>query len=137
MGELRGVGAGDFNGDGLTDVFEVGNNGYSNGGSSPGTFALTCDRGSRADMPWDYMPLKIYQQLLAEEGLFLGGSAALNVLAAARVARTLPAGSVVVTILCEPDGSFLLCESIRNPRVTPVRNRKSAGVSPPKNWLKT
>ena len=49
-GIVRGVVAGDFNGDGLTDVFEVGNNGYSNGGSSPGTFALTCDRGSRADM---------------------------------------------------------------------------------------
>ncbi|HEY4441370.1 MAG TPA: cysteine synthase A [Candidatus Elarobacter sp.] len=39
--------------------------------------------------------------LLREEGLFLGGSAALNVAAAARYARTLPAGEVVVTILCD------------------------------------
>ncbi|MDB5041494.1 MAG: cysK, partial [Candidatus Eremiobacteraeota bacterium] len=39
--------------------------------------------------------------LLREEGLFVGGSAALNVAAAARFARTLPAGSRVVTILCD------------------------------------
>jgi cysteine synthase A len=39
--------------------------------------------------------------LLREEGLFLGGSAALNVVAAARYATTLPSGSRVVTILCD------------------------------------
>jgi cysteine synthase A len=39
--------------------------------------------------------------LVREEGLFLGGSAALNVVAAARVANTLAPGSVVVTILCD------------------------------------
>ncbi len=39
--------------------------------------------------------------LVREEGLFVGGSAALNVAAAARYARTLPAGSRVVTILCD------------------------------------
>lgn len=39
--------------------------------------------------------------LLRNEGLFVGGSAALNVAAAARYARTLPAGSSVVTILCD------------------------------------
>jgi cysteine synthase A len=39
--------------------------------------------------------------LLREEGLFLGGSAALNVAAAARYATTLPAGSRVATILCD------------------------------------
>jgi len=39
--------------------------------------------------------------LLREEGLFLGGSAALNVAAAARYAATLPAGSRIVTILCD------------------------------------
>jgi len=39
--------------------------------------------------------------LLREEGLFVGGSAALNVAAAARYARTLPAGSGVVTVLCD------------------------------------
>ena len=39
--------------------------------------------------------------LLREEGLFVGMSAALNVAGAARYARTLPAGSRVVTILCD------------------------------------
>jgi len=39
--------------------------------------------------------------LLREEGLFVGGSAALNVAAAARYARGLPAGSTVVTVLCD------------------------------------
>jgi cysteine synthase A len=39
--------------------------------------------------------------LLREEGLFVGGSAALNVAAAARYAVTLPAGSRIVTILCD------------------------------------
>ena len=39
--------------------------------------------------------------LVREEGLFLGGSAALNVVGAARYALTLPAGSRVVTILCD------------------------------------
>jgi cysteine synthase A len=39
--------------------------------------------------------------LLREEGLFVGGSAALNVAAAARFARTLPEGSTVVTVLCD------------------------------------
>jgi cysteine synthase A len=39
--------------------------------------------------------------LLREEGLFIGGSAALNVAGAARYAMTLPAGSRVVTILCD------------------------------------
>jgi len=39
--------------------------------------------------------------LLREEGLFVGGSAALNLVGAARYARTLPEGSTVVTILCD------------------------------------
>jgi cysteine synthase A len=39
--------------------------------------------------------------LLREAGLFVGGSAALNVAGAARYAATLPAGSRVVTVLCD------------------------------------
>jgi hypothetical protein len=35
--------------------------------------------------------------LLREEGLFVGSSSAMNVVAACRVARTLPEGSVIVT----------------------------------------
>jgi len=39
--------------------------------------------------------------LLREEGIYTGGSAALNVAGAARLAKTLPPGSTVVTILCD------------------------------------
>ncbi len=39
--------------------------------------------------------------LVREEGLFIGGSAALNVAGAARYAMSLPEGSVVATILCD------------------------------------
>ena len=41
------------------------------------------------------------QWLLREEGLFVGGSAALNIAAAARYATTLPAGSRIATVLCD------------------------------------
>ena len=44
--------------------------------------------------------------LLAHEGLFVGGSAALNVVGAARTALALPAGSTVVTILCDGGGRY-------------------------------
>lgn len=40
-------------------------------------------------------------RLLDEEGLFVGGTSALNVVAAAAVAKTLPEGSNVATILCD------------------------------------
>ncbi|KAG0679745.1 hypothetical protein C6P41_000600 [Kluyveromyces marxianus] len=40
-------------------------------------------------------------RLLDEEGLFVGGTSALNVVAAAKVGSTLPEGSNVVTILCD------------------------------------
>ena len=39
--------------------------------------------------------------LLRHEGVFVGPSAALNVAGAVRVAKTLPPGSTVVTILCD------------------------------------
>ncbi|MGH7715028.1 MAG: pyridoxal-phosphate dependent enzyme, partial [Vulcanimicrobiaceae bacterium] len=41
------------------------------------------------------------QWLLHNEGLYVGGSAALNVVAASRYAKTLPKDSVVCTILCD------------------------------------
>lgn len=40
-------------------------------------------------------------RLLDEEGLFVGGTSALNVVAAAKVAQSLPEGSNVATILCD------------------------------------
>lgn len=51
------------------------------------------------------------RRLAREEGLFVGVSAGGNVFAAVRLARTLPAGSVVVTVLCD-SGSRYLSEDI-------------------------
>ncbi len=39
--------------------------------------------------------------LLRNEGLFVGPSAALNVVGAVKLARQLPPGATVVTILCD------------------------------------
>ncbi len=50
------------------------------------------------------------RRLAREEGLLVGVSAGANVYAALRLARTLPEGSVVVTILCD-NGSRYLNES--------------------------
>ena len=41
------------------------------------------------------------KRLAREEGLFVGVSSGANVLAALRIAQALPAGSVVVTVLCD------------------------------------
>jgi cysteine synthase A len=49
----------------------------------------------------DRTTIEMAYWLLREEGLYVGGSAALNVAGAARYARTLPAGSTVVTVLCD------------------------------------
>lgn len=40
-------------------------------------------------------------RLLDEEGLYLGGTSALNVVAACKVAKELPEGANVATILCD------------------------------------
>ncbi|MDR1949611.1 MAG: cysteine synthase family protein [Spirochaetaceae bacterium] len=50
------------------------------------------------------------RRLAREEGLFVGVSSGANVLAALGLARTLPGGSVVVTLLCD-SGSRYLSES--------------------------
>jgi cysteine synthase B len=47
------------------------------------------------------------RRLAREEGLFVGVSSGANVHAALRLARELPAGSVVVTILCDGGGKYL------------------------------
>ncbi|HXM35015.1 MAG TPA: cysteine synthase family protein, partial [Pyrinomonadaceae bacterium] len=48
------------------------------------------------------------QEILAQEdGLFVGPSSGANVFAALRLARTLPPGSVVVTILCDGGERYL------------------------------
>src|SRR5215471_4063694 len=45
--------------------------------------------------------LSMKDRLAKEEGLFVGPSSGANVFAALRLARSLPSGSVVVTILCD------------------------------------
>jgi cysteine synthase B len=47
------------------------------------------------------------RRLAREEGLFVGVSSGANVLAAMRLAQELPAGSVVVTILCDGGERYL------------------------------
>jgi cysteine synthase A len=60
--------------------------------------AAPVDDALRVD---DRTMVEMAHWLLREEGLFVGGSAALNVAAAARYAATLPPGSRIVTILCD------------------------------------
>jgi cysteine synthase len=45
--------------------------------------------------------------LLEHEGIFVGGSSGLNAVGAATIARGLPAGSTVVTILCDGGARYL------------------------------
>jgi cysteine synthase len=56
------------------------------------------DDAQRVD---DRTMIEMAHWLLREEGIFVGGSAALNVAAAARFAKTLPEDSKIVTILCD------------------------------------
>ena len=56
------------------------------------------DRALRVE---DREAIEMAHWLLRNEGLFLGGSAALNVVGAARLALTLPENSRVATILCD------------------------------------
>jgi cysteine synthase A len=62
------------------------------------------DRAIRAD---DKDAVAMVHWLLHNEGLFVGGSSGLNVLGATRIARELPEGSVVVTILCDGGERYL------------------------------
>ena len=61
----------------------------------------------------DRAMIEMVHYLLREEGLLLGGSAGLNVTAAARVALTLPPKSTVATILC--DGGTRYMSRLFNP----------------------
>lgn len=54
----------------------------------------------------DEKTIKMIYRLLDEEGLYLGASSCLNVVAAYEMAQTLGKGSTVVTLLC--DGGMLL-----------------------------
>eukprot|EP00445_Apocalathium_hangoei_P027344 CAMPEP_0203922284 /NCGR_PEP_ID=MMETSP0359-20131031/62324_1 /ASSEMBLY_ACC=CAM_ASM_000338 /TAXON_ID=268821 /ORGANISM="Scrippsiella Hangoei, Strain SHTV-5" /LENGTH=1343 /DNA_ID=CAMNT_0050850125 /DNA_START=1 /DNA_END=4032 /DNA_ORIENTATION=+ len=63
----------------------------------------------------DQEALDMAYYLLAHEGLFVGSSAAVNCAAAVKVARQLPAGSVVATVLC--DGGQRHVTKFYNPSV--------------------
>jgi cysteine synthase A len=62
------------------------------------------DRAIRAE---DKDAIAMVHWLLRNEGLFVGGSSGLNVLGAARIARDLPEGAVIVTILCDGGERYL------------------------------
>ncbi|CAD7704031.1 unnamed protein product, partial [Ostreobium quekettii] len=49
----------------------------------------------------DREAVEMAQHLIRNDGLFVGSSAAVNCVGAAKVARSLGPGSVVVTILCD------------------------------------
>jgi cysteine synthase B len=53
------------------------------------------------------------QRLAREEGLLVGPSSGANVFAALRLARTLPAGSLVVTVLCDGGERYLSEDFLR------------------------
>lgn len=54
----------------------------------------------------DSLSIAMVYRLLDEEGIYVGGTSALNVVAAAEVAKTLPEGSNVVTILCDSSHKY-------------------------------
>jgi cysteine synthase A len=66
--------------------------------------AAAVDDAIRVD---DQTMVEMAYYLVREEGLLLGGSAALNVAAAARVALSLPSGSTVVTVFGDGGGRYL------------------------------
>jgi cysteine synthase len=62
------------------------------------------DRAIRAT---DAQAIAMAHWLLEHEGIFVGGSSGLNVIGAATIARELPPGSTVVTILCDGGARYL------------------------------
>ena len=70
-------------------------------GQSRITANLKAARIDNAIQISDTKCLHTLKMLVAEEGLFLGGSSGINVAAAIEIGKQLPKGSVVVTILCD------------------------------------
>ncbi len=61
----------------------------------------------RAIRKTDAQAVGMAHWLLAHEGIFVGGSSGLNVVGAATIARELPPGSTVVTMLCDGGARYL------------------------------
>ena len=55
----------------------------------------------------DQEAVEMAYYLMRNEGLFVGYSASLNVVGAVKVAKSLPEGSTVVTILCDGGERYL------------------------------
>jgi cysteine synthase A len=90
-GELRPEGESDLEGIGIKRL-------TANFGGAP------IDRAIRKT---DAQAVAMAHWLLDHEGIFVGGSSALNVVGAAAIARELPAGSTVITILCDGGARYL------------------------------
>jgi cysteine synthase A len=61
----------------------------------------------RAIRGTDAQAIEMAHWLLDHEGIFVGGSSGLNVFGAVQVAKELPEGSTVVTILCDGGQRYL------------------------------
>jgi cysteine synthase len=61
----------------------------------------------RAIRVTDAQAIEMAHWLLEHEGVFIGGSSGLNVAGAATIARELPEGSTIVTILCDGGNRYL------------------------------
>ncbi|WP_428152658.1 cysteine synthase A [Brevundimonas sp.] len=72
--------------------------------------------------------LPILFDLIAEEGLSLGGSSGVNLVAAVRLARELGPGKTIVTVLCDPGSRY--ASRLFNPEFLTAR-----GLPTP-SWLK-
>jgi S-sulfo-L-cysteine synthase (O-acetyl-L-serine-dependent) len=64
--------------------------------------------------------METMRRLAREEGLFVGVSAGANVFAAIEVAKRLPAGSVVVTVLCDTGSRYLSEDIWESPSKVPT-----------------
>jgi cysteine synthase len=91
IGELKPEGDSDLEGIGIKRL-------TANFAGAPVDRAI---RGTDADA------IAMAHWLLEREGIFVGGSSGLNVVGAARIARELPEGSTVVTILCDGGQRYL------------------------------
>ena len=91
FGELRFEGESDLEGIGIKRI-------TANFDGAP------IDRAIRIE---DADAIAMTRWLLDREGLFVGGSSGLNVAGAVRIAKELPEGSTVATILCDGGGRYL------------------------------
>jgi cysteine synthase A len=71
----------------------------------------------------DSKSIAMVYRLLHEEGLYVGASSALNVVAAVELAKRKGKGSTIVTILC--DGAYRLIQSLNRVRIQLIIDTKT------------